>query len=181
MKDYYKILGVSIDSTDEDIKKSFRLKALKIHPDKSGKDTQEEFIELFEAYSILINKIKRDRYNLIYEWINTAPKEPDNELEKEILAIQSQGKSYSQDFKIFDKEVLSKILLDLLLVLDKLVFASTIAVLLGLTTIIKGIGNFDFEYSLVGLALTCVGLFFGKLKIDNVRYFEHRYSSQQKK
>ena len=192
MKDYYKILGVDVTSTIEEIKKSFRQKALRIHPDKSGRDTKDEFIELFEAYSILVDKKARGRYDLIYDWINTdqpkqqdqpkqrdQPKQQDNPLTNEIIAIQTQAVAYAKDFKTFDKEVLTKILLDLLLVLDELVFVSVIAVLIGLATIIKGFGNLDFEYSFVGLILTCIGLFFGKLKIDNIREFEERYRPRQ--
>ncbi|MFN8844624.1 MAG: J domain-containing protein [Chryseotalea sp.] len=50
MKDFYKIIGVDKNATLSDIKKRFRENALLIHPDKSGKNTKDDFIELYEAY-----------------------------------------------------------------------------------------------------------------------------------
>ena len=53
-KDYYKILGVPRDASDDDIKKAYRKLALKYHPDKN-KDpgSEEKFKELAEAYDVL--------------------------------------------------------------------------------------------------------------------------------
>tara|TARA_R110000744_G_scaffold25635_6_gene63498 strand:+ start:234 stop:608 length:375 start_codon:yes stop_codon:yes gene_type:complete len=50
----YEVLGVDEDSDDEDIKKAFRKKALKHHPDKPG-GSKEEFIKIREAYEDLIS------------------------------------------------------------------------------------------------------------------------------
>ena len=77
--------------------------------------------------------------------------------------------SYAKDFKRFDRDILDKILWDLLFVPDKLFFASTVAAAVGFTTIIKGLSNFDLEYSFVGLIVTGIGIFFEKLKIDNMK------------
>ena len=53
-KDYYKILGVTRNATDEDIKKAYRKMALKFHPDKNKSDNAEEkFKEIAEAYDVL--------------------------------------------------------------------------------------------------------------------------------
>src|SRR5690242_17977237 len=121
MKDYYRILGVKVTSTTEEIKRTFRLKALKIHPDKSGRDTKEEFIELFEAYSILSDKKKRSRYNKIYDWIDDQAIAPSQETEpNEIYKISAQANAYARDFKSFQREVLDKILFGLILTLDKM-------------------------------------------------------------
>ena len=51
MKDYYKILGVSEDASDGDIKKAFRKLAVKYHPDRGG--DENKFKEANEAYDTL--------------------------------------------------------------------------------------------------------------------------------
>lgn len=61
-KDYYKILGVSKDSSQEEIKKAYYKLAHKFHPDKGGGD-EEKFKEVNEAYQILGNKDKRAQYD----------------------------------------------------------------------------------------------------------------------
>ncbi len=65
MKDYYKILGVPRDATQEEIKKAFRKLALKYHPDRNpgDKEAEERFKEINEAYSCLIDPDKRAQYD----------------------------------------------------------------------------------------------------------------------
>lgn len=61
-KDYYKILGVEKNATEDQIKKAFRKLAHEHHPDKSnGKD--DKFKEINEAYQVLGNKEKRKQYD----------------------------------------------------------------------------------------------------------------------
>jgi len=61
-KDYYKILGVEKSATEEEIKKSFRKLAHKFHPDKKTGD-EAKFKEVNEAYQVLSNKEKRQKYD----------------------------------------------------------------------------------------------------------------------
>ena len=63
-RDYYEILGVKRDATDEDIKKAFRKLAFEYHPDrnKSG-DAEDKFKEINEAYEILRDPNKRSAYD----------------------------------------------------------------------------------------------------------------------
>ncbi len=64
MKDYYKILGVDDNATDEDIKKAYRALAKKYHPDVSTEENAtEKFKEINEAYQILSDKDKKYIYD----------------------------------------------------------------------------------------------------------------------
>jgi len=64
-RDFYEILGVSKSASDDDIKKAYRKLAIKYHPDKNpdDKNAEEKFKEAAEAYEILSNPEKRQRYN----------------------------------------------------------------------------------------------------------------------
>jgi len=61
-KDYYKILGISKDSTQDEIKKAYYKLARQYHPDKEGGD-EEKFKEINEAYQVLGDKEKRTQYD----------------------------------------------------------------------------------------------------------------------
>lgn len=61
MNDYYKILGVSQQASDQDIKRAYRRLAHQYHPDKGG-DAQK-FQEISEAYQVLSDKEKRAQYD----------------------------------------------------------------------------------------------------------------------
>ena len=61
-KDYYQILGVSHDASQEEIKKAFYKLAHKHHPDKGGGD-EKKFKEINEAYQTLSDKEKRTQYD----------------------------------------------------------------------------------------------------------------------
>ncbi len=61
-KDYYEILGVSKDASEDEIKKAYRKLAHKHHPDKEGGD-EEKFKEINSAYQILSDKQKRQQYD----------------------------------------------------------------------------------------------------------------------
>ena len=64
-EDYYKILGVKKDSSDEQIKKAYRKLAMKYHPDhtKGDKSAEEKFKKISEAYAVLGDKEKRKNYD----------------------------------------------------------------------------------------------------------------------
>lgn len=61
MKDYYQILGVSREATQEDIKKAYRKLAHQYHPDKGG--DEKKFKEVSEAYRVLSDSQKREQYD----------------------------------------------------------------------------------------------------------------------
>ncbi len=64
-RDYYEVLGVDRNATQPEIKKAYRKKAIQYHPDKNpdDKEAEEKFKEAAEAYEVLSNEDKRQRYN----------------------------------------------------------------------------------------------------------------------
>ncbi|XP_077979253.1 dnaJ homolog subfamily B member 6-A-like isoform X2 [Glandiceps talaboti] len=66
MVDYYKVLGVARNSTDDEIKKAYRKLALKWHPDKNQDkkdEAEKKFKEISEAYQVLSDKKKKEIYD----------------------------------------------------------------------------------------------------------------------
>lgn len=64
-RDYYEVLGVSKSATADEIKKAYRKKAIQYHPDKNpgDKEAEEKFKEAAEAYDVLSDEQKRQRYD----------------------------------------------------------------------------------------------------------------------
>ena len=64
-RDFYEVLGVNRDASEEDIKKAYRKLAMKFHPDRNpgNKDAEEKFKEAKEAYEVLSEVDKRRAYD----------------------------------------------------------------------------------------------------------------------
>ena len=63
-RDYYEVLGVPRNASEEDVKKAFRKLALEFHPDRNKSDgATEKFKEISEAYQVLIDPKKRADYD----------------------------------------------------------------------------------------------------------------------
>lgn len=67
MKDYYSILGVSPNSSEEQIRKNYRKLAMRFHPDRNPDDpaAEERFKEIAEAYGVLTDPRKRREYDQV--------------------------------------------------------------------------------------------------------------------
>ena len=63
-RDYYEILGIELNSSDDEVKTAFRKLARQYHPDVNKEaDAEEKFKEINEAYGVLSDKDKRARYD----------------------------------------------------------------------------------------------------------------------
>lgn len=64
-RDYYEVLGVQRNATQDELKKAYRKMAIKYHPDKNpnNKEAEEKFKEAAEAFSVLNDENKRARYD----------------------------------------------------------------------------------------------------------------------
>ncbi len=64
-KDYYQLLGVAKDASQDDIRKAFRKLAMQYHPDRNPTpEAEEKFKELNEAYAVLSDPEKRKQYDM---------------------------------------------------------------------------------------------------------------------
>ena len=59
MTDYYKILGVDSNASDDEIRKAYRKLSRKYHPDIAGPEFEDKFKEVNAAYDVLSNPEKR--------------------------------------------------------------------------------------------------------------------------
>src|SRR5262245_15053730 len=64
-RDYYEVLGVSRNATEQELKQAYRKLAIQYHPDKNpnNREAEEKFKELNEAYQVLSSAELRARYD----------------------------------------------------------------------------------------------------------------------
>ena len=63
MPDYYEIIGVDRDASQEEIKTKFRELAKRTHPDRTKEDSEEEMTLLNKAYEVLPDEETRKKYD----------------------------------------------------------------------------------------------------------------------
>lgn len=93
-KDYYKILGISKEASQEEIKKAFRQLARKYHPDVNpgNKEAEEKFKEINEAFQVLSNPEKKQQYD---KYGRSAFSQED------LMGFRSQGFNFEDLFSDF--------------------------------------------------------------------------------
>lgn len=97
MINYYELLGVSRSSSIEEIKAAYRKKAQEYHPDKNNsKYAHDEFLLVQESYSILSDKLKKEKYDAILQNLQKKASESHAEREKS-KASQTYTSSKSQE------------------------------------------------------------------------------------
>jgi curved DNA-binding protein CbpA len=66
-RDYYRILGVHLEATEDEIRRAYRRLALQWHPDRNGgsAEAEERFKEISEAYAVLMDRTKRVEYDRV--------------------------------------------------------------------------------------------------------------------
>jgi hypothetical protein len=160
MKDYYKILGISYDATQEEIKSAYRRLAKKYHPDVSQGDV-EKIKEINEAYRILSDSKLRSEYDSRMGFRSRYYEEDANFSRKSYTEEDNLYKRYASNY---EKETFNSTLInsdkyvfkDLASLLDLILYtlgvAITTSIMLGiLITIFWGI--FDFILELLGTDL----------------------------
>src|SRR4030042_2657535 len=101
MKDYYWVLGVARNASQDEIRKAFRGLAMQHHPDRNPdnqKEAEQRFKEVNEAYEVLGDEVKRQRYEYLVTFSPYA-QTPAGEA--------AQGNSFAQSL---DEEALQQLL-----------------------------------------------------------------------
>ena len=108
-KDYYSILKVSQDSSQEEIKKSFRQLALELHPDHNPNEpeSEEKFKEVTEAYGVLSDPLKKkeyDRFRADYLAGRTTDSSSFRYSQEDIFSSMFRGENAREIFEELNKE-----------------------------------------------------------------------------
>jgi len=105
-KDYYKVLGVDRKATQDEIKKTYRKLAMKYHPDQNrgNKQAEEKFKDINEAYEVLSDPKKREKYDMLgssYSQWQQQGGNPGNFNWNEWVSRQPQGQGGQVDMGDF--------------------------------------------------------------------------------
>ncbi|RKS42501.1 DnaJ-like protein [Gillisia mitskevichiae] len=101
MKNYYSILNITKTASKEEIKKAYRLKAVKYHPDKHNGDDYfvHKFLEVQESYETLIDPVKREQFDLEYnDFYNDDESQNDKEEKEQFNQEKRKEKDKEEEF-----------------------------------------------------------------------------------
>lgn len=109
-KNYYEILGVSVDSTNVEIKSAYRKLARKYHPDiNKDEDAISIFKNITEAYEVLSNEVERSKYNTLKGFFKSEKTSTSSQKAEEIYKEgQSKNTSYHSQFENSSKTSTNK-------------------------------------------------------------------------
>lgn len=150
IKDFYRILAVNSDATYQDIKRAFRNKALKYHPDVCKlPNANNLFIEIYEAFEILSDLDKRKKYDEIFlkkEQIIKVNKQPAEENFKD-WTNNAKAKAENHSKMRYD-EYKRNVFEEIVQTTKKTLSIGFIAILallslMGLFGFVKGLGQFQ--------------------------------------
>lgn len=99
---YYEILGVEPDASNDVIKSAYRKLARKYHPDIAGESGVEKFKEVTEAYETLSDETKRKRYDILLGIFNYNKSTADRATQKEAKKAYQQTARQEEVFKSAD-------------------------------------------------------------------------------
>lgn len=104
MVNHYEILGIEPSATQEQIKKAFRINAVRFHPDKNAGDPffAQKFIEIKTAYDILSNSVTRAEYDIHYYQFFAKNEPGITEHEKRYREEKAKQKKKEQESFRFD-------------------------------------------------------------------------------
>lgn len=140
-KEYYKILGVSPDCSEEEIKKAYRKLVLKCHPDKGG--SEEKFKEINHIYQILSDKKKRSDYDKYgEEFVNQQRDGGDSERGFYGDEGADESDHYSQDSSCSNSE-------------GNFTFSHEVRINLTLEQVAQGVKEYKCKINRLSLCKTC--------------------------
>lgn len=185
--DYYFILGLDRNASNQEIKTAFRKLALKYHPDKCQRtDAHDKFVSINEAYTILSDKIAKQKYDFEYDlrkkknqYNRTKASSKDNthredakdkksnvytdeDLNDKSKRARERGSYYAKmnfnEYALYLKKLLNETVEQT---------KNTLLVYFGLMLILSGIGNLiysfshgiDYEGIMLGIIFTMLGFF----------------------
>ncbi|VVU95001.1 DnaJ domain [seawater metagenome] len=94
-ENYYEILGLDKNASENDIKKAYKKLAIKYHPDKNKeKGADEKFKIISEAYSVLSDKNKRSQYNTFGKGFQNAPNMSNFQAQEVFSTFFGQGNPF---------------------------------------------------------------------------------------
>ena len=101
MINHYQILNISENATDEEIKIAYRKLAILYHPDTNKNiDANKKFVEIKNSYDILLNPVKRKKFDKELE-IQRLKNKIHNELNEKIIKSQQDKTQKKYGFRKF--------------------------------------------------------------------------------